>query len=62
MKKETIDKNLIFVRIQARNLYILLLQEEYNAADDVVDEIDENIKAIQDDVDQILKALGGDGI
>ena len=62
MKKETIDKNLKFVRLQVRNLYIAVLKEDYDAADDVMAEIDDSVFSLLDDVEQIFKALGGDEI
>lgn len=62
MKKETIDKNLKFVRLQVRNLYIAVLKEDYDAADDVMAEIDDSVFGLLDDVEQIFKALGGDEI
>ena len=60
MKKVHFIKNLDFIKIQVRNLYIALLQGDYNEADDVVDEIDDQINAMIEDVDQLFKALGGD--
>lgn len=60
MKKVHFIKNLDFIKIQVRNLYIALLQGDYNEADDVVDEIDDQIVAMIEDVDQLFKALGGD--
>ena len=60
MKKVHFIKNLDFIKIQVRNLYIALLQGDYNDADDVVDEIDDQIVAMIEDVDQLFKALGGD--
>ena len=60
MKLVHFIKNLDFIKIQVRNLYIALLQGDYNEADDVVDEIDDQIDAMIEDVDQLFKALGGD--
>lgn len=57
MKKETFTKNLNFLRLQVRNLYVAVLKETYNAADDVVDEIDDEIRSMIDDVDQLYAEL-----
>lgn len=60
MKLVHFIKNLDFIKIQVRNLYIALLQGDHNEADDVVDEIDDQINTMIEDVDQLFKALGGD--
>ena len=62
MKKETIYDNLKYVRLQIRNLYIAVLKEDYDAADDVIEEIDDSIQSIADDVEELYNALGGDEV
>lgn len=57
MEKETINSNLRFVRLQVRNLYIAVLKDDFDAADDVMGEIDDSIQTIVDDVEELFEEL-----
>ena len=62
MKKETYIRNLNFIRIQARSLYIDLLKNDLESADEVLEGIDESICAMIDDVENLFRVAGGDEI